>query len=61
MAIPTAADYQFAELENQAAVVLLTLRNVKRAQPQDRDRLARVLRERLQDFADAVLELAHQA
>ena len=60
MPIPTRHDGQLSEIESMASSILLSLRTIRHANSRDIDRMRRVLRERLQDYANAVIDLANE-
>lgn len=64
MGIPTQADRDIAEIKNAADLVVLSLSTLRhcgsRTSQYDKDRMRRVLQERLQDFCDFVIDMASQ-
>jgi hypothetical protein len=56
MPIPTQIDYRLSEIESLAACVVGSLRNLKWNPQSD----GRQLRERLQEFVDAVTDCANE-
>ncbi len=60
MSIPTRFDHQMGDVENAATAIMLSLRTIRRANGADVDRMRRTLRERLQDFADMVIDLGNE-
>jgi hypothetical protein len=56
MPIPTAFDHRMAEIDNMVAGVVVSLRTLQWSQKSD----GRQLREKLQEFVDAVTELANE-
>lgn len=64
MAIPTAFDHDLAEVENAAALVVLSLRNLRhtggRVSQYDLDQMRATLRQRIQAFCDVAINLANQ-
>lgn len=59
--IPTAHDYRIAELDQIATSIVAQVSILHRAGPADQDRMRLLLRQRVQDFADAVFAAADQA
>ena len=63
MPIPTKADYDIAEIRNSADLVVLSLGTLRHSGPRmkqhDLERQRRLLRERLQQFCDEVIEMAN--
>ena len=65
MPLPTQFDHDLGQVQNDAALVISTLRNLHysvgpKTRQYDVDRMRRVLREQLQDFVDHAIELGNQ-
>jgi hypothetical protein len=58
MGIPTKYDRRLAEIETLGNMVTFTLKTLHYGDPARRD--GRILRERLQDYCDAVVETCNQ-
>ncbi len=58
--IPTRFDHQLADVDNLASGIMTSLRVLRHANPRDHDRMRRTLRERLQDYVNAVTDIANE-
>jgi hypothetical protein len=59
MPIPTDLDRQMADITNRANCIAIALRVMKHGAPGMREQNGRLVRERLQDYCDAVIETAN--
>jgi len=58
MPIPTQTDYDLADIENRAGGILVQLSIMRRGDPKQAASMREQLRGRLQEYVDAVMELA---
>lgn len=61
MSIPTVQDRAIGEIDQVNSCVLISLRTMQHAPPESREKLRRVLRERVIDYNEKVFAFADQA
>jgi len=58
MPIPTDFDYEINDIDTAARGITVLLTTMRRAKPADLDRMRKLLKDRVQAYADAVMQMA---